>query len=124
MFGDAEAARNLYEQLLPFSGRHAFGFPEGSVGALDRYLGLLAETRGWLDQSLIHLEAGAEMNEQMRAWPWVAHTRFDVARVLLRRGDPRDRDRAEDLLHSARETARMLGMTSLEGRIGAVAAPE
>ena len=46
LLGDVAAARVLYEQLLPFAGRHAIGHAEGSVGAVDRYLGLLAATIG------------------------------------------------------------------------------
>ena len=43
--GDASAAKVLLEQLAPFAGRHAIAHAEGSVGAVDRYLGLLARDR-------------------------------------------------------------------------------
>ena len=46
MLGDAEQASVLFEQLAPYAGRHAIGHAEGSAGVVDRYLGLLASTRG------------------------------------------------------------------------------
>ncbi len=39
---ETEWAQTLYRQLQPLAGRHAIGHAEGSIGAVDRYLGLLA----------------------------------------------------------------------------------
>ena len=50
------------------------------------------------------------MNERMAARPWVAHTRFEHARMLLRRDGDGDRERAAELLRLARATYRELGM--------------
>src|SRR6266568_605868 len=98
LLGDAASAAILYDQLVPFAGRQAIGFGEGSVGAVDRYLGLLATTMGRLDDAERHLAEGIEMNERMGSRPWAAHTRHDLARMLLARDGPGDRDRAEELL--------------------------
>ena len=117
LLGDAAAAAVLYEQLRPFAGRHAIGHAEGSLGAADRYLGLLAATMGRLDKADEHLTAAIRLNEQMGARPWTAHSQADLARVLLQRGGPEDRMRALSLHAAALEAARTMGMNALEERI-------
>ena len=104
------AAIVLYDRLEPFAGRHAIGHMEGSVGAVDRYLGLLAVTLGRLDDAERHLAAAVEVNDWMEAWPWAAHSRHDLAAVLTRRDAPGDRARAQELDVAALVTARRLGM--------------
>lgn len=110
---DREAAAVLYDELAPFSELHAAGWAEGSVGAVSRYLGLLAETLGRLDDAVAHLEHAERFNERMGARPWAARTRADLARVLLRRGHADDRARAAVLLTRARAEADELGMVAL-----------
>ena len=111
------AAAVLYEQLLPFRGRHAIGHAEGSVGAVDRYLGLLAATLGRLAEAERHFEDALEMNARMGARPWTAHTQHDFASMLLSRDGSGDRERAHELLSEARDTARAIGMVALESKI-------
>ncbi len=131
LLGDEAAAAVLYRQLEPFAGRHAIGHAEGSVGAVDRYLGLLAATLGRLDDAERHLTAAIEVNEGMGARPWAAHSRHDLAAVLRRRGAAGDEVRAGALDRAARETAVALGMALAEqirpdapGSPGTVAAAE
>ena len=82
VLNEAEWARTLYEQLRPLAGRHAIGHAEGSIGAVDRYLGLLAASSigstmpPAISRMLVHI------NERMGARPWTAHSRFDLASVL------------------------------------------
>jgi tetratricopeptide (TPR) repeat protein len=116
--GDAAAASVLYEELAPFAGAHAIALAEGSVGAMDRYLGLLAPCVGRWEEVDRHFEQAVQMNEHMGATPWVAHSRHDWARALLDRDGPGDRERAAELLSEARRTAHELGMVILEERIG------
>jgi tetratricopeptide (TPR) repeat protein len=111
---DASAAATLYEQLEPFAGRHAHGHAEGSVGAVDRYLGLLAATLGRLADAERHQRAAIEIHERMGARPWTAHSQHDLAVVLVRRDAPGDRDEADRLDRAALETARTLGMALAE----------
>ncbi|MEP6469922.1 MAG: hypothetical protein ABJC24_09150 [Chloroflexota bacterium] len=117
LLGDVGAAGVLYEQLKPFAGRHAVGFQEGSVGAVDRYLGLLAATMGRLDDGARHLTEAVRLNEQMSARPWVAHSQADLARLLLMRNETGDGDRADELHREALGTARALGMVFLETQV-------
>jgi tetratricopeptide (TPR) repeat protein len=118
--GDAAAAEVLYEQLAPFAGRHAVGHGEGSVGMVDRYLGLLASTLGRSDDAERHLDDGIRLNEQMGARPWAAHARHDLAKVLRERDRGGDRERADELDRDALADARALGMTALEARVAPV----
>jgi hypothetical protein len=111
------AAETLYAQLRPFAGRHAIGHAEGSIGAVDRYLGLLAATLGRLDDAARHLEDAVHVNERMGARPWTAHSRHDLARILRARDAPGDRARAVELDELALGAARTLGMPALEARI-------
>jgi hypothetical protein len=117
LLGDASAAEVLYGQLSPFTGRHAIGHAEGSVGAVDRYLGLLAATLGRQDDAERHLSDAIHLNEQMGARPWVARCQDDLAQGLLLRYHDGDRDRAAELRREALNTARALGMSALEARI-------
>jgi tetratricopeptide (TPR) repeat protein len=115
--GDASAAQNLYDELLPFRGRHAIGQAEGSVGAVDRYLGLLARTMGRLDDAERHFTEAIAFNEQMGARPWVAHSRCDLAELLLHRGGPGDRERATEELSTTRDICEELGMPVLTEKV-------
>jgi tetratricopeptide (TPR) repeat protein len=117
MLGDIAAAAVLYEQLIPLSGRHAIGLAEGSIGALDRYLGLLAQLLGRTDDAEHHLEDAIAMNQKMGARPWTAHGQHDLAGLLLSRDGPGDRERAMGLLQEALMTAEELGMVVLEAKI-------
>jgi hypothetical protein len=118
--GDAPAAAVLYGQLLPYEGAHAVGHTEGSVGAVDRYLGMLAAALGREADAERHFEAGIAVNEKLGAVPFVAHTQADLAALLRRRGAPGDAERAAGLERAALQTARRLGMVALEGRLPGV----
>jgi tetratricopeptide (TPR) repeat protein len=111
------AAQVLYGRLRPYAGRHAIGQLEGSVGAVDRYLGLLAATLGRLDEAEEHLADAVGINERMGARPWTAHSEADLALVLRRRGRRGDDERAVALEQAALETADELGMTVLGARL-------
>ena len=90
---------------------------EGSVGAVSRYLGLLAKTIGRLDDAELHLSDAVALNERMGAKPWAAHSRFDLADVLLERDAPGDRERATEALRTARATCQELGMPALAEKV-------
>ena len=120
MLDDRARAAVLYEQLLPFQHLHAVGAPEGALGSVARYLGLLACTLGDLDQADRQFEAAAAFNQAMHALPWVAHTQHDQARMLLQRDRPGDHDRARRLLSDCLEACSNLGMAALAGKVGAL----
>jgi predicted ATPase/DNA-binding SARP family transcriptional activator len=111
---DIPRAAVLYDALLPYAGRVASDIYEGSAGAVDRALGILAAMLGRDSEAVAHLEAAIELNERTGARPWAAYARVDLAEVLLDLGDA---VRARDLLTEAQTTALESGMTALENRI-------
>ncbi|HEY7847947.1 MAG TPA: AAA family ATPase [Candidatus Limnocylindria bacterium] len=116
---DVKSAEVLYRQLLQFAGRHAVGQVEGSLGAADRYLGLLASIIGDVAAAERHLGDAIDINRQMGARPWAAHAQYDLGRVLLQHGADGHPERAATLLKEALHTARTLGMTALERQVSA-----
>lgn len=120
---DSSTAQGLYELLAPFEGLPAYSPPELFLGAVSRYLGILAGALGRRDEAEAHFARAADQNERMDALPWLVRTRWDHA-ALLMRGDHVDRDRARDLATSALEGARRLGMTALEGELSAFLEPQ
>ena len=118
--GDVTSAEALYAQLTPLAGRHAIGHAEGSVGAVDRYLGLLAAVTNRLDDAARYLEDAIEINQRMGARSWTAHSQHDLAAVLRARQGPDDPERALELDRSALSTALELGMPVLASRITGV----
>jgi tetratricopeptide (TPR) repeat protein len=107
---DRAAADVLYRLLLPYATLNAVDVAEGFAGSVSRYLGLLASAMSRGNEAARHLDDALSMNERMGARPWVAHTQYDLARVLLARDGPGDRERAQELVEAALATYRELGM--------------
>ncbi|HSI80124.1 MAG TPA: BTAD domain-containing putative transcriptional regulator, partial [Solirubrobacterales bacterium] len=107
---DLERAARAYELLMPHAERNAFGLIEIVLGAVARPLGLLAGALGRTEEAIAHLEQALEMNAQMGARPWVAHTKYDLGRVLAQAGAARA-GRSAALLDEALAEYRALGMT-------------
>jgi DNA-binding NarL/FixJ family response regulator len=80
---------------------------------------LAATMQRWPD-AVRHFEAALEMNARQGARPWLAHTRYQYAAMLLARGVPEDRERAIALIDEALQAAREVGMNALAERAGAL----
>jgi DNA-binding SARP family transcriptional activator/tetratricopeptide (TPR) repeat protein len=120
--GDGERAAVLYEQLLPYASLNVvIGLGIHYAGSAELFLGLLASTTERWDDAERHFEAARAMHERMRSPPLVAHTDHEHARMLLARGRPEARPRANDLLTRAATTAATLGMTRLSDRVAELA---
>jgi tetratricopeptide (TPR) repeat protein len=117
---DAEAAAAVYERLRPYARRNAVLPPELCRGSVSRGLGICAATMSRWDASAGHFEDALEMNADMGARPWLTHAQYDYAWMLLARSESVDRDRAEELLASARTLAQELEMTALMDKITAL----
>lgn len=111
--GAAEFARPLIEELTPYAHMCAVGFPEGSLGSVARYLGLLAGAVRDHESALGWLAIALDVNQRTGARPWVAHTHSGIARILEERGDPSDRQEAQNHLRAARIIAADVGQTVL-----------
>jgi tetratricopeptide (TPR) repeat protein len=116
--GDISRAAMLYKILLPFADCNVCG-SNGFVcfGSMSRYLGALAAALGRWKDAEHHFEDALQMNMRIGARPWLAHTQYQYARMLLSRDQAGDSDKAEALLKDALSTARHLGMRALEERI-------
>jgi len=118
--GDRNRAAILYQLLLPYAGRTVvIGNAVACYGAMSRYLGALATTLRCWDEAEQHFEAALAMNAHMEARPWLAHTQYQYATMLLARDQSGDSEKAVELVKAALVTARELGMRALEERITA-----
>jgi tetratricopeptide (TPR) repeat protein len=125
--GDADCARKLYDKLLPVADQCVVGLAECARGSVARSLGVLATLLADYDEAEQHFRVALAANERMGAQPWVARTQHGYAQLLLARDAPGDRERAGELLGTALDTARSLGMVTLATRVeeacGATASP-
>ena len=114
--GDSDRAEVLYRLLSPYGG-YAVVASEWAFGAASRFLGQLAATMGrWLEAES-HFDQALAMNARMGAKPWLAHTQFQYAHMLLERCAAGDSGRARTLLDESETLSRQLGMRSLEAQI-------
>src|SRR5688500_10665388 len=117
--GDSDRAEVLYRLLSPYAG-HAVVASEWGFGAASRFLGQLSATMGQWQEAESHFDQALAMNARMGTKPWLAHTQFQYARMLLERSIAGDIERARTLLDESETISRQLGMRSLETRIATV----
>jgi hypothetical protein len=118
--GDRAAAGRLYPLLAPYADRIA-GNGVIWLGSVAHFLGVLATTLERFDDAEHHLAAAEAANARLAAPGWLARTRLERARLLLRRGEPEDAGEARQLLDQVVATARELDLASLERRAAALA---
>ena len=117
--GDSDRAEVLYRVLSPYAGYAVVASEWASFGAASRFLGQLAATRREWQEAESHFQQALTMNARMGAKPWLAHTQFQYAHMLLERSIAGDIERAKTLLDESETISRQLGMRSLETRIAA-----
>jgi len=108
--GDRAHAAALYELLLPYAGCNLLNWVEVCAGSTARHLGLLATAMSRWPNAERHFEAAIEMDRRTGGQPWLAHAQEDYAGMLLARAEPGDRERARELIASARAAYDQLGM--------------
>ena len=91
--GDVNTAGVQYEAL---EARRGIVLPHGI--AIDRLLGLLAQTVGNLDQAIAHFEEALAFCRKAGYRPELAWTCCDYADTLLQRNEPGNREKALSLL--------------------------
>lgn len=112
--GDVDRAATLYPLLLPYDGRNVVvGGATACYGAAGRYLGMLAATMSDWELAERHFQGALNLDEHMGAWPWLAHSRFAYATMLLCSGRGHDRPQVNTLLDDALNAARRMGMAYL-----------
>ena len=96
--------------------------PYACWGPIAHSLGMLAATMGEKRKAAEHFECALEMETKMRMPAIRARTQCEYGRMLVRGDCPDDAKRGVKLLTTALETARSLGLTVLEDRVGALLA--
>jgi tetratricopeptide (TPR) repeat protein len=117
LLGDVRRAELLYQLLLPYADRCVVVPAAVTTGSASRSLGLLATTTGRFDEATRHFEDALAMNAKIKSPLWLAHTRHDYARMLLRRDAPGDRENALELLAQSRHSAEELGLVALANSV-------
>ncbi len=116
--GDEAMAALLYPELEPFVGENVMiGHLVACYGSADRYLGMLAATLGEAERAEEHFERALELNREMEARTWLAHTAYEYGRFLRGRGG-RAAARADALLGEGATLAGEIGMAGLLAKIG------
>ncbi len=116
---DDRIAPDLYAELTRHAGGIVtIGHGVACYGSADRYLGIVAAVSGEHDLARSHLEVALATDRAMGAWTWLAHTQYELGRLLLK-GPPGDRARGGELLQEAGALAEQIGMPALLHRIRA-----
>jgi DNA-binding SARP family transcriptional activator/DNA-binding CsgD family transcriptional regulator len=103
-------ADDIYALLAPFADRVIVNVPGWMLhGPTHHFLGLLASTLERWEGAEHHLQHALAMNESMGARPFAAYTQVAWADMLLRRGEPADRERAREMLERAIAAAADMG---------------
>lgn len=111
---DERYARQVYEQLLPWSGEllTLHGFLD-CLGAVDFHLGLLADVLGHTSDAVTYLEKALEQVERLGFPTLVAEAQAALARAVI----DVDPERARQLARTAFDNADRIGMTDVAARV-------
>ena len=115
--GDIRSAVVLRDALKPYRDRLAF-MATVTMGTVAFHLGLLAMTAGDFDTAASDFAAAEVIDERIGAPTWLARTRLEWGRMLLRRSGPGDTGRARNLLIQSHAAAREFGLARLEAAAG------
>jgi tetratricopeptide (TPR) repeat protein len=112
------AAARLLEALDPYRGRLVvWAGASIASGPVSHYLGLLADALGQTDDAVRYFEAAIDLEQQIGALPYLAHSLNGLAGVLAVRDGAEDAGRALECRRRARQIAERLGMTVLLERL-------
>ena len=112
---DSESAALLGDLLTPYTDQ-VVNIHGWQLNCVTHYLGLLATSLGRFDQAEAHFQATVDRQLRLGTPAWLAHTRYEWARMLLARRAPGDEEQARELLGQALATARELGLSNVERR--------
>ncbi len=104
--------------LIPYRD-HAVVVGNASVclGATARYLGQLASVLSRWDDAAAHFQRAIELDSDMSADAWLAHSQYQYSRMLFRRGRQEDIEPANAMLDAAATSAGRLGLIGLQMRM-------
>jgi tetratricopeptide (TPR) repeat protein len=107
-----DAARSVYERLLPWEGQVA-SVGVSAEGPVATYLGSLATLLGDFDRAESHLARALEIGHSLGAPYWRLRTRLALADLLVRRGEPADGPARAAVLQEAEADAGRHGLAHL-----------
>jgi hypothetical protein len=113
----------LYQRLAPWHDQIAIHGARVN-GSVALYLGLLATTLDRYDDADAHFAEAHAMHERIGAPYWLAVTRVDWAKMLLRRNRTGDDNRARAMLEQALATAREYGFGGIERQVTRLLEPQ
>jgi tetratricopeptide (TPR) repeat protein len=119
----ADGTASLYPLLLPYADRTVaitMPHPVVCLGSASLYLALLAAVASRWDEANSHFQTALRVNDRLGAAAFLARTRYEYARMLIRRGQAADRGKALQLLDRAVATARTLGLAQVAQEISAL----
>jgi tetratricopeptide (TPR) repeat protein len=109
----------LSDLLAPYSDR-VVAVHSWSLNWVSHHLGVLATGLGRFDEAEGHFQAAADRQLRLGTPAWLAHTRYEWARMLLARRASGDMEQAREMLGQALSTARDLGLGNVERRTAAL----
>jgi hypothetical protein len=109
--GDASLAGALLALLEPCAGEHA-NMTFATLGSVARYIGLLHQVLGRLEDAEICLLAAERSNQAMGAVTWLARTRLDLAALRFHRSGSKDAD-GRKLLQRAVDAAQSIRLPTV-----------
>lgn len=113
-FDDPNLVADCYGALRPYAGTTCvIAAAVAFCGAVDHHLGVLALAMERADVAAAHLEDALAIHERLGARPWVALTRYWLARAILARDGEVGRKQVTELLRRIEVTGGELGMTEL-----------
>jgi len=111
--GDRQSAVVLRDLLTPYSDQIVVA-ASLCFGSVAYYLGVLAGVIGDFSEADRHFVAADLIHRRMSAPAWVARTQIEWARTLLSRRESDTANRARELAAQALDSARELGLASVE----------
>jgi hypothetical protein len=124
LLGDAGAAAEAYDLLLPYADLPLVGgLGVTCFGSTHQALGIAALTTGRLDLAVEHLTVAVSRNLALQHWPALAFSRHRLGRARLLRAQSGDAPAGRQELDTARAEAAALGL-ALPGDAVTVAAAD
>jgi DNA-binding CsgD family transcriptional regulator len=113
--GETERMDEVRRRLEPFAGELASTSrgQAGSLGVVDRFIGVAAALSGDREAAKGHLERAIELSQVIGARPSAASSRVDLARLLIEDHQVASDRRAAELLDRSLRESRELGMKPL-----------
>jgi len=122
--GDTASAEHLLQLLHPYRDVAVIVPPHIlCCGSTRHYLGMLAASVKDWSTAEEHFREALAFNERLKAWPRLAWTRFEYARMLLARGRGQDIVQIAELRKMVVEAAAKMGMGLLLQRNAKIEVP-